>query len=142
MLPQLPSRCLSSYQSLLESDVIRDPRPTPQSGDPRPIFQLAAGDWVLFAELVQSTLQSGGKEMMWARPLMLVCKQDRYCEATNLKGASDLLWPAAHFTPAYVEEMIPYMAESVTVSSDLAQQQLRKFVQLVWDAYEGCPAAS
>ena len=95
---------------------------------------------MLFAELVQSTLQPGGREMVWARPLLLVCKQHR--EAIDLKGASDLLWPAAHFSPAYAEDMLPYMAESVSISSDEAQQQLRTFVQLVWDVYEGCPAAS
>ena len=144
MLPQIPSRCLSSIQSHSEFDVeVR----TGNTGsvppiDPRPIFQLAVEGWVLFAELVQSTLQSNGREMVWARPLLLVCLQAEEHAAIDLEGGPDLLWPAAHFSPAYAEDLLPYMADSVTIPLEAAQQKLRAFVQQVWNVNEGCPAVS
>ncbi|MEM9534814.1 MAG: hypothetical protein AAGA40_03980 [Cyanobacteria bacterium P01_E01_bin.45] len=143
MLPQLPSHCSSSVQSAAQcEDKIETAkaRPVPPI-EPRPIFQLEIDGWVLFAELVQSTLQSNGREMAWARPMLLVHKHDRGHTTIALEGVPDLLWPAAHFSPAYSEDLLPHLANSVTIPLDAARQQLRTFVQQVWDVREGCPAA-
>ena len=143
MLPQLPSRCSSSIQLDVkckrEIDTAKA-RPAPPV-EPRPIFQLETNNWVLFAELVQSTLQSTGREMVWARPILLVRKRDKGHPPIALDGVPDLLWPAAHFSPAYSEDLLPHMTHSVTIPLDAARQQLRAFVQQVWESREGCPAA-
>ncbi|MGK7913820.1 MAG: hypothetical protein AB4050_20405 [Synechococcus sp.] len=60
----------------------------------------------------------------------------------NLEGVPDLLWPAAHFSPAYAEDMLPYMVDRASLPLEVAQQQLRVFVQRVWEAYADRPAAS
>lgn len=143
MLPQLPSRCLSSTQSVHnDAEICGNATEVTPPASPRPVFQLTVGDWVLFAELVQSTLQSSGREMVWARPLLLVFRQAGEHTAMDLEGVPDLLWPATHFSPAYAEDMLPYMADSVSLPSDAAQQQLRTFIQRVWETYECCQAAS
>lgn len=143
MLPQLPSRCSSSIQSDAQCEdgfATAKARLVPPV-EPRPIFQLEIDRCVLFAELVQSTLQSNGREMAWARPMLLVHQHDEGHTTIVLEGVPDLLWPAAHFAPAYSEDLLPHLANGVEVPLDEAQQQLRAFVQQVWEARERCPAA-
>ena len=94
-----------------------------------------ADDWILFAELVQSTHQSGGREMVWARPLLLVHQQIGNVVTCDLSHTSDLLWPAAHFSPAYAEDMLPFMVDVARPTLDEARQQLRSFMQRVWDVH-------
>ena len=134
MLPQLPSRCPSSQESDSNSNFStagsRDPGPQPLQ--PKPIYQMKAGDRVLFAEFVQSARGGEGDEMLWVRPIFLVDLQQEDAPACDLSHASDLLWPSAHFSPAYVEEMLPYMANIRSLSLEESRQQLLAFVRLAW----------
>lgn len=136
MLPQLPSRCLTSQEAVYDSlSTAGSTEPVSQLIEPRPIYQLNADCWVLFAELVQSTQQPGGREMVWVRPLLLVNLREKDAPASDLSHAADLLWPAAHFSPTYAEDMLPHLVDVRLLTLEDARQQLQDFVRLAWDSH-------
>ena len=96
----------------------------------------------LYAEVIQVVTS---RQMCWARPLMLaVCASDRDAIAPpelatlyDLRQDSDLLWPISLFRPAVDTEVIPLLVQldtPETQTNQIAHQQLKSFIQQVWQA--------
>ncbi|MFQ3585658.1 MAG: hypothetical protein SNJ85_12185, partial [Cyanobacteriota bacterium] len=114
---------------------------------PRPILTLQGLQATLYVELIQASPHnpgsgwdtpscsaeppSGSTTLLWVRPLLL--KQGS--QVWNLHSTSDLLWPAAGFTPAYAEEVLPLMeqARDPEGSELSARQLLQEFLRQAWE---------
>jgi hypothetical protein len=60
---------------------------------------------------------------------------------TDLRDASDLLWPANLFRPALDIEVITFLSqvlakEPKTEPDSAAKQQLNQFIHQLWSAYQ------
>ncbi|WP_208821845.1 hypothetical protein [Tolypothrix sp. PCC 7910] len=102
-----------------------------QSGQ---IVSLKHGDKNLYAEVIQVVVS---RQLCWVRPLVLVDFFTEPPQITDLRDASDLLWPVNLFQPALDTEVITVLSQVLAkepkIEPDaLAKQQLHQFIHLVW----------
>ncbi len=105
---------------------------------PGQIVSLEHGDRNLYAEVIQVVLS---RQLYWVRPLLLVNFVQESSVVTDLREASDLLWPINLFRPALDTEVITLLSqvlakEPKTEPDSTAKQQLNEFVHQLWQAYQ------
>ncbi|MDZ8054326.1 MAG: hypothetical protein RMX68_019975 [Aulosira sp. ZfuVER01] len=106
-----------------------------QSGQ---IVSLKHGDINLYAEVIQVVIS---RQLCWVRPIVLVNFIPEPPQITDLRDASDLLWPVNLFRPALDTEVITILSQVLVkepkTEPDLAaKQQLHQFINLVWQVYQ------
>lgn len=105
---------------------------------PGQIVSLKHGDRNLYAEVIQFVVS---RQLYWVRPLLMVTFIQESPLITDLRDASDLLWPANLFCPALDTEVITFLSqvlakEPKTESDSAAKQQLNQFIHQLWQAYQ------
>ncbi|MDY6781404.1 MAG: hypothetical protein SW833_02420 [Cyanobacteriota bacterium] len=105
---------------------------------PCQIICLEHGETCLYAETIQIVYE---RQMCWVRPLLLAKSVPTTAtrEIYDLRQSADLVWPIALFRPALDTEAIFLLEQLPTLgvnTEDLqtARQQLRSFLQQVWQA--------
>ncbi len=105
---------------------------------PGQIVSLEYGDSNLYAEVIQFIVS---RHLCWVRPLLMVTLIQESPLITDLRDASDLLWPANLFRPALDTEIIASLSQLLAkepkteLDSD-AKQQLNQFIHQLWQAYQ------
>ncbi|WP_414515113.1 hypothetical protein [Nostoc sp. PCC 9305] len=102
------------------------------------IVSLEYGDRNLYAEVIQFVVS---RQLCWVRPLLMVTFIEESPLITDLRDASDLLWPANLFRPALDTEVITFLSqllakEPKTEPDSVAKQQLNQFIHQLWQAYQ------
>ncbi len=105
---------------------------------PGQIVSLDHSDRNLYAEVIQVVVS---RELCWVRPLFLVALTTEQPLITDLRDASDLLWPSQLFRAALDTEVITLwsqvFAKEIKAEPDLAsKQQLHQFIEQVWQRYQ------
>jgi hypothetical protein len=105
---------------------------------PGQIVSLEHSDKNLYAEVIQVVVS---RQLCWVRPLFLVTHTAESPLMTDLRDASDLLWPAQVFRPALDTEVITLwsqiLAKEPKAEPDLAaKQQLHHFIEQAWQVYQ------
>ncbi|MDZ8096313.1 MAG: hypothetical protein RMZ42_30910 [Nostoc sp. DedQUE05] len=105
---------------------------------PGQIVSLEYGDRNLYAEVIQFVVS---RQLCWVRPLLMVTFIEESPLITDLRDASDLLWPANLFRPALDTEVITFLSqllakEPKTEADSVAKQQLNQFIHQLWQAYQ------
>jgi len=105
---------------------------------PGQIVSLKHGDMNLYAEVIQVVVY---RQLCWVRPLVLVNFIPEPPQITDLRDASDLLWPVNLFRPALDTEVITILSQVLakelkTEPDSIAKQQLHQFIHLVWQEYQ------
>lgn len=105
---------------------------------PGQIVSLKHSDRNLYAEVIQFVVS---RQLCWVRPLLMVTFIQESPLITDLRDASDLLWPANLFSPALDTEVITFLSqvlakEPKTESDSAAKQQLNQFIHQLWQAYQ------
>jgi hypothetical protein len=105
---------------------------------PGQIVSLEHGDKNLYAEVIQFVVS---RQLCWVRPLLMVTLIEESPLITDLRDASDLLWPANLFRPALDTEVITFLSqvlakEPKTEPNSTAKQQLNQFIHQLWQAYQ------
>ncbi|WP_413175189.1 hypothetical protein [Anabaena azotica] len=103
---------------------------------PGQILSLDYGHRNLYAEVIQVVIS---RDLCWVRPLMLVNLIQEVPYITDLRDASDLLWPVHLFRPALDTEVISFLGdllpkEPKADNNVAAQQQLHQFIYQFWQA--------
>ncbi|WP_017652918.1 hypothetical protein [Fortiea contorta] len=111
---------------------------TSRQFQPGQIVSLEHSDKNLYAEVIQVVVS---RQLCWVRPLFLATFTAVPPLITDLRDASDLLWPTQLFRPAFDTEVIMLWSQVLTKESkpetDLAiKQQLHQFIQQVWQGYQ------
>ncbi|ALF55694.1 hypothetical protein ACX27_27135 [Nostoc piscinale CENA21] len=109
-----------------------DTRPDFQPGQ---ILSLEHGDKNLYAEVIEVVVS---RQLCWVRPLLLANHTQEPLQITDLRDASDLLWPIQLFRPALDTEVITLLSQILvkepTEEPELAaKQQLHQFIQQMWE---------
>ncbi len=105
---------------------------------PGQIVSLEHGDRNLYAEVIQFVVS---RQLCWVRPLLMVTFIQESPLITDLRDASDLLWPANLFRPALDTEVISLLSqvlakEPKSEPDSAAKQQLNHFIHQLWQAYQ------
>ncbi len=105
---------------------------------PGQIVSLEYGDRNLYAEVIQVVVS---RQLCWVRPLLLVTSTQELPIVTDLRDASDLLWPDKLFRPALDTEVITLLSqvlakEPKSETNSTAKQQLNQFIHQLWQAYK------
>lgn len=105
---------------------------------PGQIVSLEHGDRNLYAEVIQFVVS---RQLCWVRPLLIVTFIQESPLITDLRDASDLLWPANLFRPALDTEVITFLSqvlakEPKTEPDLVAKQQLNQFIHQLWQSYQ------
>ncbi|MBD2196083.1 MULTISPECIES: hypothetical protein [Calothrix] len=105
---------------------------------PGQIVSLKHRDIILYAEVIQVVLS---RQLCWVRPVVLVDYMLEPPHLTDLRDASDLLWPVNLFQPALDTEVIAILSqvlakEPKTEPDSGAKQKLHQFMHLVWQEYQ------
>ena len=105
---------------------------------PGQIVSLKHSDMNLYAEVIQIVVS---RQLCWVRPLVLVDFIPEPPHITDLRDASDLLWPVNLFHPALDTEVITVLSqvlakEPKTEPDSAAKQKLHQFIHLVWQEYQ------
>ena len=105
---------------------------------PGQIVSLEHGDRNLYAEVIQFVVS---RQLCWVRPLLIVTFIQESPLITDLRDASDLLWPANLFRPALDTEVISLLSqvlakEPKTEPDLVAKQQLNEFIHQLWQSYQ------
>ncbi len=134
-LPRLPAKCSSGEALNLPSSSQGCPLPPFPTPPPRPILRLQGPQATLYVELIQTPSPKGdppSPALLWVRPLFL----QQGSQVWNLQASPDLLWPAARFTPAYAEEVLPLFdqARDPRPGEIPARQRLQEFLQQAWES--------
>ena len=103
---------------------------------PGQIVSLAHGDKWLYAEVIQVALS---RRLCWVRPLLLVTFAEEPPIITDLRDASDILWPADVFRPALDTEVMTLLSqllakEAKPGTDSNVKYQLNQFIHQVWQA--------
>ncbi|MBK1987156.1 hypothetical protein A0J48_006325 [Sphaerospermopsis aphanizomenoides BCCUSP55] len=90
----------------------------------------------LYAEVIQVVI---ARNLCWVRPLLLANFTHEIPLVTDLRDASDLLWPVNLFRPALDTEVIGLLSqllpkEPKADGNIVAQQQLHQFIHQFWQA--------
>lgn len=105
---------------------------------PGQILSLDYGNRNLYAEVIQVVTE---RDLCWVRPLLLANSTDEPPIITDLRDASDLLWPINLFRPALDTEVIGLLSqllpkEMKADTDTVAQQQLHQFIYQFWQALQ------
>lgn len=106
---------------------------------PGQIVSLEHGDRNLYAEVIQFV---ASRQLCWVRPLLMVTLiQESPPLITDLRDASDLLWPANLFHPALDTEVITFLSqvlakEPKTEPDSATKLQLNQFIHQLWQTYQ------
>jgi hypothetical protein len=106
---------------------------------PGQIVSLEYGDRNLYAEVIQFV---ASRQLCWVRPLLMVTLiQESPPLITDLRDASDLLWPANLFHPALDIEVITFLSqvlakEPKTEPDSATKLQLNQFIHQLWQTYQ------
>ena len=105
---------------------------------PGQIVSLEHGDKNLYAEVIQFVVS---RQLCWVRPLLIVTFIQESPLITDLRDASDLLWPANLFRPALDTEVITFLSqvlakEPKTEPDLVAAWQLNQFIHQLWQSYQ------
>jgi hypothetical protein len=105
---------------------------------PGQIVSLDHNDRNLFAEVIQVVIS---RQLCWVRPLLLVSFTPESPVVTDMRDASDLLWPLTLFRPALDTEVITLLSqiwakESKTELDNAAKLQFHQFIHQIWQAYQ------
>ncbi|CEJ42981.1 hypothetical protein [Umezakia ovalisporum] len=105
---------------------------------PGQIVSLDHSDTNLFAEVIQLVVS---RQLCWVRPLLLVSFTPEAPLVTDIRDASDLLWPVNLFRPALDTEVITLLSEILakerkTEPDSAAKLQFHQFINQTWQAYQ------
>jgi hypothetical protein len=105
---------------------------------PGQIVSLEHGDSNLYAEVIQVVVS---RQSCWVRPLVLVTHIQEPLIITDLRDASDLLWPLHLFRPAIDTEVITFLSQVLAKEpknepDSVAKLQLNQFIHQFWQAYQ------
>jgi hypothetical protein len=105
---------------------------------PGQILSLDDGNRHLYAEVIQVVTS---RNLCWVRPLLLANFSQEIPTITDLRNASDLLWPINLFRPALDTEVIGLLSqllpkEPKADTDTVAQQQLHQFIHQIWQTYQ------
>lgn len=105
---------------------------------PGQIVSLEHGDRNLYAEVIQLVIS---RQLCWVRPLLLVNCAQEPPEITDLRDASDLLWPINLFRPALDTEVVAFLGQILAKEpknelDSSVNQQFHQFIQQVWQMYQ------
>lgn len=105
---------------------------------PGQIVSLKHGERNLYAEVIQFV---ASRQLCWVRPLLMVSLIEDSPLITDLRHASDLLWPADLFQPALDTEVITLLSQVLAkqpkTELDLAgKEQLNQFIHQLWQAHQ------
>jgi hypothetical protein len=108
------------------------------SFQPGQIVSLDNGNRNLYCEVIQVVI---ARELCWVRPLLIANFTPEDTIITDLRDASDLLWPINLFRPAVDTEVISLLSQLLPkepkVNTDsVAQQQLHQFITQVWQTHQ------
>jgi hypothetical protein len=100
------------------------------------IVSLEHGEKNLYAEVIQVVVS---RQLCWVRPLLLVTFTQEQPLITDLRDASDLLWPIKLFRPALDTEVITLLSQVLAKEpkaepDSAAKQQLHQFIHQIWQA--------
>ncbi|TAF11187.1 MAG: hypothetical protein EAZ77_01530 [Nostocales cyanobacterium] len=104
---------------------------------PGQIVSLDYGNRNLYTEVIQVVT---ARDLCWVRPLLLANFSHEPTLITDLRDASDLLWPVNLFRPALDTEVISLLSQllpkeiKADTDDQLAQQQLHQFIHQFWQA--------
>ncbi|MDJ0735551.1 MAG: hypothetical protein QNJ47_16065 [Nostocaceae cyanobacterium] len=101
---------------------------------PGQILCLEHNDTNLYAELIQVVVS---RQLCWVRPLLLVANSTEPPTVTDLRDASDLLWPIDLFRVALDTEIITFLTQVLVKEpknepDSPAKQQFNQFIHQVW----------
>ncbi len=107
---------------------------------PGQIVSLDHIDRHLFAEVIQVVVS---RQLCWVRPLLLLSFTEESPLVTDMRDASDLLWPVNLFRPALDTEVITHLSqvlakEPKTEPDSGAKLQFHQFIHQFWQADEKC----
>ncbi|MEA5551690.1 hypothetical protein VB713_11985 [Anabaena cylindrica UHCC 0172] len=106
------------------------------SFQPGQIVSLDYIDRNLYAEVVQVVIS---RDLCWVRPLLLANLSQETPLITDLRDASDLLWPINLFRAALDTEAVGLLSQLLPKDAKadcdtVAQQQLNQFIYQLWQA--------
>ena len=115
--------------------MIMDTHPEFQPGQ---IVSLEHGDKNLYAEVIEVVVS---RQLCWVRPLLLAKHTQESPLITDLRDASDLLWPIQFFRPALDTEVITILSQVLAKEpkaelDSAAKQQLNQFIHQLWQVYQ------
>ena len=93
-------------------------------------------DTRLYAEVIQVVIE---RNLCWVRPLFLIIQECESSQLSDLRSTSDILSPINWFQSALDTEVIDLYAQMLAKEakpefSEIAKQQLYKFIQQFWEA--------
>ena len=105
---------------------------------PGQIVSLDYSDSNLLTEVIQVVVS---RQLCWVRPLLLVSFSEESPLVTDMRDASDLLWPGQLFRPALDTEVISLLSqvlakEPKTEPDSAAKLQFNQFIHKIWQAYQ------
>ncbi|WP_414542022.1 hypothetical protein [Nostoc sp. CCY0012] len=105
---------------------------------PGQIVSLEHGDRNLYGEVIQLVTS---RQLCWVRPLLLVGFAQEPPIITDLRDASDLLWPINLFRPALDTEVVSLLSQILAKEpknelDSAAKQQFNQFIQQMWQVYQ------
>ncbi|MDB9304726.1 hypothetical protein [Nodularia spumigena] len=105
---------------------------------PGQIVSLDHSDRNLFVEVIQVVVS---RQLCWVRPLLLVNFTEESPLVTDMRDASDLLWPVNLFRPALDTEVITLLSqvlakERKTEPDSAAKLQFNQFIHQIWQVYQ------
>lgn len=103
---------------------------------PGQIVSLEHDNSNLYAEVIQVVVS---RQLCWVRPLLLATYTQEPPLITDLRDASDLLWPTKLFRPALDTEVITLLSQILVKEPKpepdaAAKQQLHQFIHQIWQA--------
>lgn len=101
--------------------------------------------YFLYAEVIDIIED---RQMCWGRPIMLAERSATFdpepSTLFDLRDGADILLPVPLFRPALDTEVIALMTHLTAIKNEpastrqTAHQQLRHFIQQIWQAYPDC----
>lgn len=107
---------------------------------PGQIVSLEHGDKNLYGEVIQLVTS---RQFCWVRPLLLVgfVQEQEPPIITDLRDASDLLWPINLFRPALDTEVVSFLSQILAKEpknelDSATKLQFNQFIQQIWQVYQ------
>ncbi|MEA5582284.1 hypothetical protein VB620_13150 [Nodularia harveyana UHCC-0300] len=105
---------------------------------PGQIVSLEHSDRNLFLEVIQVVVS---RQLCWVRPLLLVSLTQESPLVTDMRDASDLLWPVNLFRPALDTEVITFLSQVLVKEPNnhpdsAAKVEFNQFIHEIWHAHQ------
>ncbi|WP_414527412.1 hypothetical protein [Nodularia chucula] len=102
------------------------------------IVSLDHSDRNLFGEVIQVVVS---RQLCWVRPLLLVSFTQESPLVTDMRDASDLLWPINLFRPALDTEVITFLSQVLVKEpknepDSATKLEFHQFIHQIWQAYQ------